>query len=124
MRNACIWPWVRLFRRWPWRGLSLIHIYLYEYTGDETYGAVCKEWAQWVMDSLPKTKEGGFQHITSDTLNDGELWDDTLFMTVLVLANMGRILGRQDYTEDVYKRQVFPAAARSRPRFWRRWRPR
>ena len=41
--------------------------YLYEYTGDETYGAVCKEWAQWVMDSLPKTKEGGFQHITSDT---------------------------------------------------------
>lgn len=21
MRNACIWPWVRLFRRWPWRGL-------------------------------------------------------------------------------------------------------
>lgn len=21
--------------------------YLYEYTGDETYGAVCKEWAQW-----------------------------------------------------------------------------
>ena len=74
--------------------------YLYEYTGDETYGAVCKEWAQWVMDSLPKTKEGGFQHITSDTLNDGELWDDTLFMTVLVLANMGRILGRQDYTDE------------------------
>lgn len=74
--------------------------YLYEYTGDETYGAVCKEWAQWVMDSLPKTKEGGFQHITSDTLNDGELWDDTLFTTVLVLANMGRILGRQDYTDE------------------------
>lgn len=21
MRNACIWPWVRLFRRWPWRAL-------------------------------------------------------------------------------------------------------
>ena len=69
-------------------GLSLIHIYdariadglpgknintmapvlalsyLYEYTGDETYGAVCKEWAQWVMDSLPKTKEGGFQPVS------------------------------------------------------------
>ena len=36
------------------------------------------------MDSLPKTKEGGFQHITSDTLNDGELWDDTLFMLSLI----------------------------------------
>ena len=28
------------------------------------------------------------------------VWDDTLFMTVLVLANMGRILGRQDYTDE------------------------
>ena len=50
--------------------------------------------------AFPKQREGGFQHITSDTLNDGELWDDTLSMTVLVLANMGRILGRQDYTDE------------------------
>ena len=48
----------------------------------------CKEWAQWVMDSLPKTKEGGFQHITSDTLNDGELWDDTLFMTAVSYTHL------------------------------------
>ena len=30
--------------------------------------------------------------MTSDTLNDQELWDDTLYMTVLFLANMSRIL--------------------------------
>lgn len=51
-------------------------------------GAQCRGCA------FPKTKEaGGFQHITSDTLNDGEsVWDDTLFMTVLVLANRSGIL--------------------------------
>jgi len=60
---------------------------------------ICEEWAEWILHHLPKTKEGGFQHITSDTLNDQELWDYTLFMTVLFLANMGRINNRQDYIE-------------------------
>ena len=38
--------------------------------------------------------------MTSDTLNDQELWDDTLFMTVLFLANMGRIEGKQAYIRE------------------------
>jgi unsaturated rhamnogalacturonyl hydrolase len=52
------------------------------------------------MERFPRTKEGGFQHMTSDTLNDQELWDDTLFMTVLFLANMGRIEGKREYIEE------------------------
>lgn len=71
-----------------------------EYAEREDYMAVCKEWAQWIMESFPRTKEGGFQHITSDTLNDQELWDDTLYMTVLFLAKMGCILNRQDYVDE------------------------
>ena len=59
---------------------------------------MCKEGPS-VADSLPKTKEGGFQHITSDTLNDGELWDDTLFMTVLCWPTWA-VSGRQDYTDE------------------------
>lgn len=38
--------------------------------------------------------------MTSDTLNDQELWDDTLFMTVLFLANMGRIEGKPEYIQE------------------------
>ena len=74
--------------------------YLYEYTKNEKYGDICKEWAEWAMHGLPRAGEGGFQHVTSDRVNDGELWDDTLFMTVLPLANIGRILGRQDYIDE------------------------
>lgn len=66
----------------------------------EDYMKVCQEWAKWIMESFPRTKEGGFQHLTSDTINEQELWDDTLFMTVLFLANMGRILNRKDYIEE------------------------
>ncbi|MDO5415666.1 MAG: glycoside hydrolase family 88 protein [Lachnospiraceae bacterium] len=74
--------------------------YLAEYLQNEAYMDVCREWAQWIVEEFPRTKEGGFQHITSDTLNEGELWDDTLFMTVLFLANMGRILNNEQYKEE------------------------
>lgn len=74
--------------------------YLAEYTGEDKYMKVCKEQAKWIMESFPRTKEKGFQHMTSDSENPGELWDDTLFMTVLFLANMGRILNKREYLEE------------------------
>ncbi len=74
--------------------------YVGEYLGSERYLAPCRESAAWIMTRFPRTQEGGLQHMTSDTLNDQELWDDTLFMTVLFLANMGRIEGKQDYIQE------------------------
>lgn len=74
--------------------------YVGEYLHEERYLAPCRESAQCIMERFPRTREGGFQHMTSDTLNDQELWDDTLFMTVLFLANMGRIEGKQPYIDE------------------------
>lgn len=74
--------------------------YVGEYLHEEKYLAPCRESAKWIMERFPRTEEGGFQHMTSDTRNDQELWDDTLFMTVLFLANMGRILDRKDYCQE------------------------
>ena len=74
--------------------------YVGEYLKSERYLAPCRESAAWIMEHFPRTEEGGFQHMTSDTLNDQELWDDTLFMTVLFLANMGRIEGKPEYIQE------------------------
>ena len=74
--------------------------FLAEYTGEEKYLRPCVEAAERIMAEFPRTDEGGFQHKTSDTLNEQELWDDTLYMTVLFLANMGRILKNQAMTEE------------------------
>lgn len=74
--------------------------YVGEYLQSEKYLAPCRDSARWIMEHFPRTREGGFQHMTSDTLNDQELWDDTLFMTVLFLANMGRIEGKQAYSRE------------------------
>jgi unsaturated rhamnogalacturonyl hydrolase len=80
--------------------------YLYEQTGDQTYRPYLESWAEWLMadDGLPKTEEGGFQHITYDTENDQQLWDDTLMMSVLPLAKIGLLLDRPHYVEEA-KRQ-------------------
>lgn len=64
--------------------------YVAKHLDNRLYYDACLEWADWLVEKLPKTREGGFQHLTSDTLNNQELWDDTLFMSVLFLANMGR----------------------------------
>jgi unsaturated rhamnogalacturonyl hydrolase len=66
--------------------------YLAEYTGEKKYMEPCVAAAHEIMEHFPRTEEGGFQHKTSDSLNDQELWDDTLYMTVLFLTNMARIL--------------------------------
>ncbi len=76
---------------------------LAEYTGEEKYMEPCRKAARDIMDHFPRTQEGGFQHMTSDSVNDQELWDDTLYMTVLFLANMGRILGDQDMLKEAEK---------------------
>lgn len=81
--------------------------FLAEHTGNEKYISICIEWAEWIMKDFPRTKEGGFQHVTSDSVNEQELWDDTLFMTVLFLANIGRITKNQKYQEEaVYQFMV------------------
>ena len=71
--------------------------YLYEATGDGKYLEAVRDWADWVYTGLPRTMEGGFQHITSDDFNDQQVWDDTLFMTVLFLYRAGLLLKREEY---------------------------
>ncbi len=73
---------------------------LAEAVGDDSRLALCDEWAGWIMTGMPRTAEGGLQHVTSHLLNEGELWADTLYMTVLFLAKMGAIRGRKDYLQE------------------------
>lgn len=73
---------------------------LYEETGEESYRPLIADWAEWVMTGLPRTEEGGFQHITTHEPNPGQIWDDTLFMTVLFLYRAGVALDRPDWREE------------------------
>lgn len=80
---------------------------LNEYCHDPKFEALCLDWAEWLMNCLPRTKEGGFQHVTSANgdrqgvrLNESEMWIDTLFMTVLFLNNMGQKYGRADWVNE------------------------
>ncbi|KAJ5585974.1 hypothetical protein N7450_005761 [Penicillium hetheringtonii] len=63
--------------------------YLYEQTGNIQYRPYLDSWAEFIMDGIPRTEEGGIQHITFRQVNEGQLWDDTLMMSVLPLPKSG-----------------------------------
>jgi unsaturated rhamnogalacturonyl hydrolase len=74
------------------------------------YIEMCLSHANWLMNGLPKTNEGGFQHVTSAVgdrngiaLHDGELWIDTLFMAVLFLNKMGQREKNSAWTSEAAK---------------------
>lgn len=74
---------------------------------DKELEALCLDWAEWLMRCLPRTEEGGFQHVTSANgdrfgvrLNENELWIDTLFMTVLFLNKMGQRYSRREWVDE------------------------
>jgi unsaturated rhamnogalacturonyl hydrolase len=76
------------------------------------YETLCLNQAQWLMDYLPRTREGAFQHVTSAIgdrqgvrLNESELWIDTIFMTVLFLNKMGHKYNRKDWISEA-NRQI------------------
>jgi unsaturated rhamnogalacturonyl hydrolase len=77
--------------------------FLYEETRDKTLVPHLKEWAEWVMHDMPRTKEGGLQHMTYGPENKNQLWDDTLMMTVLPLAKIGKLFNKQEYIEEAKK---------------------
>lgn len=52
------------------------------------------------MHQMPRTEFGGMQHITLAEENHQQMWDDTLMMTVLPLAKIGKLLNRPEYIEE------------------------
>ena len=77
---------------------------LFERNGKRSYLPYLDTWGEWVYSGLPRTEEGGFQHIVYNSVNHQQLWDDTLMMAVLPLAKIGLLLKRPHYVEEA-KRQ-------------------
>ena len=80
---------------------------LNEYYHDPEFETLCLKWADWLMNCLPRTRERGFQHVTSANgdrqgvrLNENEMWIDTLFMTVLFLNKMGQKYNNQAWIDE------------------------
>lgn len=74
--------------------------YRYEETRNPAWLPLLERWADWVMYDMPRTEKGGIQHVVIHKENNQQLWDDTLMMTVMPLAKIGKLLGRQEYIEE------------------------
>ncbi len=76
---------------------------LWAETRDPRWQPVLDDWADRLLRDAPRTEEGGLQHDVSDKLNEGELWDDTLFMAALFLARYGHASGRSELVDEALR---------------------
>ena len=74
--------------------------FLYEKRPKAEYKKIMDDWAEWILKDMKRTEEGGIQHEHAELANEGQLWDDTLMMTVLFLAKYGKMTGREDCLEE------------------------
>jgi unsaturated rhamnogalacturonyl hydrolase len=74
--------------------------YLDEESPNSAWLPYLEEWAEYLMKGLPRTEENGFQHIVFNSENYQQLWDDTLMMSVLPLAKIGKLLHRPRFVEE------------------------
>lgn len=83
--------------------LTLAYLYEDPATRKAWYRSWLEEWGEWAYGDFPRTEFGGFQHRTYDNTNTQQLWDDTLMMTALPLAKIGRLLDRPHYVAEATK---------------------
>lgn len=74
--------------------------YRYEETGNPVWRPYLERWAEWVMYDMPRTDKQAMQHIVYNNENHQQMWDDTLMMSVLPLAKIGKLLGKAEYVEE------------------------
>ena len=88
---------------------------LIDYVHRPAWEDLIQNWAEWLMTGLARTEDGGFQHVVKERLNDGELWDDTLFMTCLFLARAGKRFARRDWIDEAVHQFLLHARYLSDP---------
>ena len=52
------------------------------------------------MNGLTRTTEGGLQHDGTKCINVEDLWDDTMYMTVMFMAKYGKVFEKPEYVEE------------------------
>ena len=73
---------------------------LYEETKSEKYLPYLQEWATFALNIMTRTRESGIQHKCTGCENKEQLWDDTLYMTVMFMAKYGVIFGQPAFIEE------------------------
>lgn len=79
---------------------------LYEETGRQEYLDFCRAWGEWVLTDMVRTEMGGIQHVTIDSMNEQQLWADTVFMTVLFLAKLSSLTGDKRFADEALRQFI------------------
>lgn len=67
---------------------------LYKQTKQDNYLEQAVMIGKWIVQEAPRTREGAFEHTVTENANFPEqVWADTIFMAVLLLAKLAKVTG-------------------------------
>lgn len=69
----------------------------------DKYENLCRRFDDYLMNKIPKTPSGAFSHTVVGGSNEGQVWADTLFMSIIYLAQRGITIGNRSYVEEAAK---------------------
>ncbi len=74
---------------------------LFQATGDPTWLSTAIVAGEWLLRDAPRTREGAFEHtVTEKAAFPEQVWADTVFMAVLLLARLANVTKRSDFAEE------------------------
>ena len=77
---------------------------LYAESGNPFYAEKTKEIALWMLEQAPRTRDGAFEHTVTEKASFREqVWADTVFMAVLLMARASRLHADRRMAEEALR---------------------
>lgn len=76
---------------------------IYDLYGGKNYADLINTFDNYVMVKADRVPSGAIAHSVIGNTLDGQVWADTLFMSVLYLAERAVATGKQEYADEVYR---------------------
>ncbi|WP_231506391.1 glycoside hydrolase family 88/105 protein [Paenibacillus sp. UNC451MF] len=77
---------------------------LYGFQQNDSYLKDVLLTAEWLMQEAPRTREGALEHtVTENAVFPEQVWADTVYMSVLFLAQAANMLNSKEYAEEALR---------------------
>jgi len=79
---------------------------LYQLYGEERYETLCQMFDDYILNQAPRTPSGAIAHTVIGRDFVGQVWADTLFMSVMYLTQRGLYLNSHAHLEEAAKQRI------------------
>ncbi len=73
---------------------------------EECYESLCRVFDDYLLKTAPRVPCGALAHTTIESRNSGEIWADTLFMSVIYATQRSLLLNDREYMQEALRQMI------------------